>query len=324
VRTGSTRAALLALALSAAALAGAPAAHGAPRLPARSIGAFTAAKAVVAVHGAHDALYANQPGSTAMHNLGGHLIGAPAVAFADGRYFFVTETIGGALEIRTEKSSWAPMVRHSFTCSQPDLASNGSALAVACLHHKALYAAKLTVPAHGLPRVSKLKNQGGRYSIGAAVSFVGNQVWLEVIGPHYDDDLANYDTYNRPLGGTANSATQDDQFNCAATPAEPSEPNNGSVFAGCAVRAGKTRHLEYTITTANSSGGGASSRRIPADRIGLAPTSVTSAILVYQNARGDLIEQTVTDSASGPTDVSTLYQHGHDGAAVAVGAAGYR
>jgi hypothetical protein len=324
VRTGSTRAALLVVALISAALAGVPAAHSLPQAPTRLASAFTSARAVVAVHGAHDALYANAPGSTAMHNLGGHLIGAPAVAFADGKYFFVAETTDGDLEIRTERTSWAPLVRHAFTCSQPDIASNGAALAVACLHHTTLYAAKLAVPAHGLPMLSTLKKQGGKYSIGAAVSFVGNQVWLEVIGPRYDDDLVNYDTYNRPLGGATSTATQDDQFDCAATPAEPSEPNNGSVFAACAEHAGKTRHLEYTITTANSGGGGATSQQIPADRIGMAPISDTSAILVYEGAGGRLVSETVSDSESGGTNASTLYRHAHDGASVAVGAAGYR
>jgi hypothetical protein len=285
---------------------------------------------VVAYRGAKDALYANQPGSSTFHSLGGRLITAPAVAYAAGSYYFVADLKGHGLEIRTASAAWAPLVKGGFSCTQPDLASSGTKLAVNCLHDKKLYAAKVAVPAHGLPSVSHLSNQGGGpYTIGSGIAFMGKQVWFEIIGKVYEDDEANWNSHPGGLGDNNSNQTEgDDFFRCAAKAYEASAPKNGTIWLGCAIR-----HHSHDVLSVVTDGDGVCEPDTPggtiaATRIGIAPTSATAAAVVYESPAGAIVESTMTavnnscNTPAGPT--MTLATGATSGPSIAAGPAGYR
>jgi hypothetical protein len=286
---------------------------------------------VVAYRGPKDALYANQPGSSTFHSLGGRLITAPAVAYAAGSYYFLADLKGHGLEIRTASAAWAPLVKGGFSCTQPDLASSGTKLAVDCLHDKKLYAAKVAVPAHGLPSVSHLSNQGGGpYTIGSGIAFAGKQVWFEIIGKIYEDDDANWNSHGGRLGANNSNQTEgDDFFRCAAKNYEASAPKqSGTLWTGCAIR-----HKSSDVLSIVAEGEGVCEPDTPggaiaASRIGIAPTSQTSAAVVYETPAGTIVESTLTaknndcNSPAGP--VVTLAHGATSGPSIAAGPDGYR
>jgi hypothetical protein len=285
---------------------------------------------VVAYRGQRDALFANRPGSKTFHSLGGHLISAPAVAYADGQYFFLADLKGHGLQIRTQTKTWAPLVTGGFSCTQPDLASNGTTLAVDCLHRKKLYAAKVAVPSHGLPSVSHLSDQGGGpYTIGSGIAFHGKTVWFEIIGKVYEDDEASWNSHGGRLGANNSDQTGgDDFFRCAAKNYEASAPKNGTVWLGCAIRHGSTDVLSVVTDGTGVCEPDPPGGAIMASRIGIAPTSATTAAVVYQTPTGKIVESTMTavnDACNVPAGPVVTLAHGAtSGPSIAAGSGGYR
>jgi hypothetical protein len=273
---------------------------------------------VVAVRGDHHVLLANHPGHRRLHDLGGHIGGTPAVAYAAGHYLFVAATIAGKLEVRTEASGWAPLVKHGDSCTQPELSSDGSRLALVCLRRGALFAEVFTAPKHGLPRLSRLHKQGGHYRIGAGIAFKGHLAYEETVGKHYQDDLMDFDTYTRRYNTPRGQQIQDSQFNCMAPPTVTSAPKHGRVFSGCVAQQGDQRLLATAATSPNASCGGAdASTPVAATRIGIAPAAPDLAVIVYRGARRRLFETTFSCNSTPPSPI-VIARHIHGGPALAI------
>lgn len=288
---------------------------------------------VVTYRGRDGAVFANRPGSSKFARLGNKIDGAPAVAWADGRFFFVAETKHG-LEVRTFKSHWAQLVNGGFRCSQPDLASDGKRLGLSCLHDTALYAAKFAAPSHGVPSLARLHLQGGRNLIhGAGAYFQGRQLAFEVIGRVYEDDAttwnSHYSAYGKPPLGGGGHQFGDDSFYCRAQATGASAPRHGRVYTGCAVKH-KTGYVLSIVTEAAGVCPVVSTTPIAAARVGIAPTAKNAAVAVYETPSGSIAETSMTID---PPAIDCGRDAGHDtviangatsGPSIALGANGYR
>ncbi|HEX3823112.1 MAG TPA: hypothetical protein VHV79_01465 [Mycobacteriales bacterium] len=289
---------------------------------------------VVAYRGKGGAVFANRPGSSTFHSLGNKITGAPAVAWANGQYFFLADTKHG-IEVRTFATRWSPLVKGGFGCSQPDLASDGKRLGLACLHDKALYAAKFSAPSHGVPWLPKLRLQGGGdLTHGAGAYFQGRRLSFELIAAVYEDDAANRNSHyvsygGPPLGGGGNQGG-DDSFFCRAQATAASAPKHGSVFTGCAIRHKKTH---FVLSIVVDDGGVCPVRptaAIAKARVGIAPTGRNAAVAVYETPAGAIAETSMTIDSPAidcglDTNHDTVIAKGaNSGPSIALGADGYR
>jgi hypothetical protein len=335
--SGLTRRLILAVSACSAAALLIPAAQAQVQSPhletaARASGG-TVAGQVVTYRGKNDAVFANKPDSSTFSSLGNKIRGAPAVAWANGRFFFVAETQHG-LEVRTFKTHWAQLVTGGFKCSQPDLASDGKRLGLACLHHHALYAAKFAAPRHGVPSLATLHLQGGKNLIhGAGAYFQGRLFAFEVIGTVYEDDDRNWNSHfasygKPPLGGGGNQYG-DDSFFCRAQATGASAPRRGRVYTGCAVKH-KTGYVLSIVTDATGVCPVMPPAPIAAARVGIAPTAKNAAVAVYETPSGTIAETSMTIHPSaidcGPDfgDDTVIATGATSGPSIALGANGYR
>jgi hypothetical protein len=335
--SGRTRRLILAASACSAVALLSPAAQAQAHSPGREAAARAidpgVAGQVVAYRGRDGAVFANKPGSSKFASLGNKIEGAPAVAWADGQFFFVAETHRG-LEVRTFKSHWSQLVTGGFRCSQPDLASDGKRLGLSCLHDTALYAAKFAAPSHGVPLLAKLHLQGGKHLIhGAGVYFQGRQLAFEVIGQVYEDDARNwnshYATYGKPPLVVGGGQDGDDSFYCRAQATGASAPRHGRVYTGCAVKH-KTGYVLSIVTEAAGVCPVMSTTPIAAARVGIAPTTKNAAVAVYETPSGSIAETSMTID---PPAIDCGKDAGHDtviakgatsGPSIALGANGYR
>jgi hypothetical protein len=304
-----------------------------PGAPAALAGGNQVSGQVVAYRGKGRAVFANKPGSSRFRSLGNKISGAPAVAWANGQYFFVADTKHG-IEIRTFATSWSPLVKGGFACSQPDLASDGQRLGLACLHGGALYAAKFSAPRHGVPSLSKLHRQGGSKLIhGSGAYFQGSRFTFELIGAVYEDDAANWNSHyasygQHPLGG-GDPEDGDDSFYCRAQATGASGPKHGSVFTGCAIR-----HKKHFVLSIVVDDGGVCPVRptalIAKARVGIAPTGRNAAVAVYETPTGSIAETSMTidppaiDCGLDANNDNVIAKGAHSGPSIALGADGYR
>jgi hypothetical protein len=308
-------------------------AHVPGRAAAARAGEQGVAGQVVAYRGKDGAVFANKPGSSTFASLGNKITGAPAVAWADGQFFFVADTKRG-LEVRTFKTHWSQLVKGGFRCSQPDLASDGKRLGLACLHHKALYAAKFVAPSHGVPSLAKLHLQGGKNLIhGAGAYFQSRLFAFEVIGQVYEDDARNwnshYASYGKPPLVVGGSQDGDDSFYCRAQATGASAPRHGRVYTGCAVKH-KTGYVLSIVTEAAGVCPVETTTPIAKARVGIAPTAKNAAVAVYETPSGSIAETSMTivppaiDCGRDAGDDTVIATNATSGPSIALGASGYR
>jgi hypothetical protein len=332
-----TRRLLLAAGACSAVALTIPAAHAQAHSPDRAAvaraGDHRVAGQVVAFRGRGSAVFANRPGSSRFISLGNRISGAPAVAWADGQFFFLAETRHG-LDVRTFTSHWSQLVQGGFRCSQPDLASDGTRLGLSCLHDHALYAARFVAPRHGVPSLPRLHLQGGKNLIhGAGAYFQGRRFAFEIIAQVYEDDAANWNSHyvaygKPPLGGGGNQ-DGDDSFYCRAQATGASAPRHGRVYTGCAVKH-KTGHVLSIVTEAGGVCPVMSTTPIAAARVGIAPTAKNAAVAVYETPSGSIAETSMTidppaiDCGRDAGHDTVIANGAHSGPSIALGADGYR
>jgi hypothetical protein len=332
-----TRRLILAASACSAVLLTIPAAHAQGHPPDRALavqaGNNEVTGQVVAYRVRDGAVFANKPGSSRFISLGNAIEGAPAVAWADGRFFFVAETHRG-LEVRTFTSHWSQLVKGGFRCSQPDLASDGKRLGLTCLHGQALYAARFAAPSHGVPSLAELHLQGGKHLVlGAGAYFQSRRFTFEVIGQVYEDDAttwnSHYAAYGKPPLRDGGNQYGDDSFYCRAQATGASAPRHGRVYTGCAVRY-KTGYVLSIVTDATGVCPVVSTTPIAAARVGIAPTAKNEAVAVYETPSGSIAETSMTID---PPAIDCGRDSGHDtviakgadsGPSIALGASGYR
>lgn len=336
MRRSTRRLLLAASACSAIALACAvpgPPANARSAAPVPSASGNQIAGQVVAYRGKGNAVYANMPSSSRFHSLGGNITGAPAVAWASGQFFFVADTKHG-IKVRTFTTKWSQLVKGGFTCSQPDLTSNGKRLGLACLHHHALYAAKFSAPSHGVPSLPRLHLQGGSHlTIGSGAFYQGKLFAFELIAQVYEDDDAHWNShyagYGKPPLDPGGSQDGDDAFFCRAQATASSAPKRGRVYTGCAIR-----HKTYYVLSIVTDAGGVCpvmpTAHIANARVGIAPTAKNAAVAVYRTPSGSIGETSMTivppaiDCGRDTDDDTVIATGAKSGPSIALGADGYR
>lgn len=280
-----------------------------------SVAQATSGTYVVAVTGTNGHLYATSPGSTTFQNLGGSLIGPPAVTYANGRYFFVVRGTDNALYVRTFTTGFTRLVSGSTYCIGPDVASDGSTLAVGCEgSNGALYAAEVAAPKSGNPVIASLSNEGGKLDAGPGLSFFNSKAAAEAVGAAYDFHGGTYDTYTRPL--VSGGWTADASSYCGASMIVSSYISYGWEYQGCEYA---TSHALYFVR-ADYKGGCAGGGGAIEGRIGIAVTGKGSAALFFvEGTNGALY---LTTSVCGSSKFTKIAGAAEGGVAATGGADG--
>jgi hypothetical protein len=257
-----------------------------------------------------------------MRNLGGHLQGAPTVARSAGQVFFIAATRHG-LQVRTERTSWTPLVTPRFVCSDPALAARAGRLAVGCLQGTAIWAADFAATSAGNPSVTAMVNQGGTLGVGPAVSFYGAQAQLEVLGGEYilgRSYPAN--TYFRRLADPSGVYTQDAFYECAGQPAQTSAPPGGTSYLGCVAQHRRGNRLHVVGLTPDGEDLIRTPRQAHRGRIGLAALNIGRLLAAFTGPGGNTVVETLR-YLHHPVHRRVVYRGAHGGAAITAGPTGY-
>lgn len=136
---------------------------------------------LVGVRGTDGGLWVNLGGG--WQGLGGRLLGAPAVARANGTSYYVAVGTDHALWVRGDAAGWQRLSTGPTYCSDGPAASiDGATFTVACRGgDDALWYAQTTLAA-GLPQVGSLTSLGGILTSAPAVASVEGQITFLVDG----------------------------------------------------------------------------------------------------------------------------------------------
>lgn len=260
-------------------------------LPGGCLGAAAPKGDVIAVQGTTGHLYASRQAG-AFSDLGGTVRDAPAVVSGRGRNYYVVRGSDDALYVRTDSTSFTPLVAAAGTrCGEPDAAVLGEdLLLVGCRgSDNRLYTGFVTLPLAGNPSLPRLTSQGGVLAAGPALWFSGRTAMADVVGASYTDSAgATSDTYRRTLTDRTGVFTRTGTA-CGAAPTTASTA--GHVYSACVAP-------DDTVA-ARVDGAVVSSDGVAEGRTGLAVASDGSkATLVVQGVRNRLYRKTLMPSGA--------------------------
>jgi hypothetical protein len=199
-----------------------------PAVAGRATLSQTAGASVIAVDGSDNSLHVQAPQlSAGWHNLGGTILGAPAVAAvpSSGAYanpLFVAVANDHNLWIRSLTAGWQKLVS-GYCLDNPAALVTGSTLYVACeASNHTLWYGKTTLPASGLPHIGGLSSLGGGLSAGPAMATVAGT-------PTFFISAGNHKLWTRTVstGWVARTLT------CNGHPAAGVAPGGSTTYVAC-------------------------------------------------------------------------------------------